>query len=129
MSLCYLLKTYPLSLLCIAAIWYICLIRVPHMKIQDIFSWWDKAAHIIMYAGLCALIWTEYIRSHKTANKPRLLVFAIFAPILMSGTIELVQAYFTTTRSGDWLDFLANTIGVLLAGAIGWTFFGKTKSR
>lgn len=127
MYLRHLLKTYPFSLLCIAAIWYICLIRVPHMKIQDIFSWWDKAAHTIMYAGFCALIWTEYNRSHREANKKRLLFFAFLAPILMSGTIELVQAYFTTTRSGDWLDFLANTIGVLLTGAIGWAIFGKTK--
>lgn len=38
----------------------------------------------------------------------------------MSGCIELMQAYCTDTRSGDWLDFLANSIGVGLAALIGY---------
>ena len=43
----------------------------------------------------------------------------IIAPVAMSGCIELMQAYCTDTRSGDWLDFLANSIGVGLAALIG----------
>lgn len=38
----------------------------------------------------------------------------------MSGLIELAQAYCTTCRSGDWLDFAANTVGVLLGNVIGF---------
>lgn len=38
----------------------------------------------------------------------------------MSGLVELAQAYLTGgTRSGDWRDFVANAIGVLLAVPIG----------
>lgn len=48
-----------------------------------------------------------------------LLTWAVAAPILMSGLIELLQAGLTTTRSGDWWDLAANTIGVLLAAAVG----------
>lgn len=44
----------------------------------------------------------------------------IIAPVAMSGCIELMQAYCTDTRSGDWLDFLANSIGVGLAALIGY---------
>lgn len=33
--------------------------------------------------------------------------------------MELLQAYCTTTRSGEWLDFFADTIGVFLGTAIG----------
>ena len=37
----------------------------------------------------------------------------------MSGLVELAQAYATTTRHGDWLDFAANSVGVLLAAVLG----------
>ena len=37
----------------------------------------------------------------------------------MSGVIELLQAYATTTRSGEWLDFAANTLGVCLGNVVG----------
>ena len=33
--------------------------------------------------------------------------------------VEVLQATLTTCRSGDWLDFLADTFGVLLALAAG----------
>jgi hypothetical protein len=38
----------------------------------------------------------------------------------MSGLLELLQAYCTGDhRSGDWLDFAANSLGVILGTAIG----------
>ncbi len=37
----------------------------------------------------------------------------------MSGAIELAQEYLTTNRSGDYIDFAANSTGVLLAAVIG----------
>ena len=37
----------------------------------------------------------------------------------MSGLQELLQKYCTTTRQGEWLDFLANSTGVTLAVGIG----------
>ena len=43
----------------------------------------------------------------------------------MSGVIELLQAYCTETRSGDWLDFLANTIGVALAALLGFAWYRR----
>jgi hypothetical protein len=39
----------------------------------------------------------------------------------MSGLLELLQAYCTGGhRNGDWLDFAANSIGVLLGNLLGW---------
>ena len=41
-------------------------------------------------------------------------------PSLMGGLIEILQAYCTGgNRSGEWLDFLADTIGSAIAFVIG----------
>lgn len=50
----------------------------------------------------------------------KLFLLAWLAPIIMSGVIELLQAYCTGgRRSGEWLDFAANSIGATIGGAIG----------
>lgn len=56
----------------------------------------------------------------KAINWNHVIWGGIIAPVAMSGCIELMQAYCTDTRSGDWLDFLANSIGVGLAALIGY---------
>ena len=68
----------------------------------------DKIVHICMYGGLCFILWIEYLRNHKAINWNHVIWGGIIAPVAMSGCIELMQAYCTDTRSGDWLDFLAN---------------------
>lgn len=73
-----------------------------------------------MYLGTCLTIWIEYLRTHKKLNSGRLFVWTWLAPVLMSGLIEILQATCTGgRRSGDWLDFAANTVGVTLAAVIG----------
>ena len=39
--------------------------------------------------------------------------------VALGGLMELLQAYATTTRSGEWLDFWADSVGVLLGTAVG----------
>ena len=39
-------------------------------------------------------------------------------PIAISGLLELLQEYATDCRSGDWYDFVANTLGVLTAAGV-----------
>lgn len=80
----------------------------------------DKWVHFIMYGGLCGVIWIEYLRCHRRSeySTVRLFAGAWLLPAIMGGVLELLQAYCTATRSGDWLDFAANTIGVTLAAVI-----------
>lgn len=75
-----------------------------------------------MYLGTCSVMWWEYFRSHLRSNRPKVAWWAVVAPILMSGAIELAQTYLTTNRSGEWFDFAANTAGVLLAAAGAWVW-------
>ena len=113
------LRRYPLSLTCIAVIWYLCLCTMPKTPLDDV-SLIDKWVHITMYCGTCLVIWTEYIMHHRHICWRRIIIGAWLAPIMMSGEIELIQAYCTGgRRSGDWLDFIANTTGATLAALIG----------
>jgi len=68
-----------------------------------------------MYLGTCSVFWFEYKCNGYKWHKCRLALIGVVAPILMSGVIELAQAYLTTYRTGDWADFATNSMGVLLS--------------
>lgn len=117
----YYLKKYPLSLLIILAVIYLSLFKPPSMDLPP-FPYWDKMAHFCMYAGLSGMLWVEYLWNHRMERiqSRRGFIGATLIPILFGGLIELMQAYGTDYRSGDWLDFAANSLGVLTATAIAW---------
>ena len=126
------LKKYPLSLCIVAAIFYLSFFTPPQTDMEEIPGI-DKLVHTCMYGGLCLVIWFEYLRSHQSINFPKVWIWGIMAPILMSGAIELMQAYCTENRGGEWLDFAANSLGVILAALIGHyilqPFFWKQPKR
>ena len=114
-----LIRNYPFSCLFIAVIWVLCFCTPPRTPLDNV-AFMDKWTHIVMYAGTCAAIWIEYLRRHKAVSSRRLFLWAWLAPVLMSGLIEILQATCTGgRRSGDWLDFAANTTGATLAAVIG----------
>ncbi|MBQ2332637.1 MAG: VanZ family protein, partial [Prevotella sp.] len=76
--------------------------------------------HIAMYAGTFGIMWIEYLRKNDTYNRKKMLWLGIVAPILMGGLIEILQANCTGgRRSGEWLDFFADAIGVIIAAIFG----------
>ena len=114
------LKRYPLSHVAIASITILSLAPFPEMpELADIILL-DKWVHFVMYGGMCCIIWGEYWHQHKKVNWQHVAIGAIILPALMGGVLELMQAYLTTCRSGDWLDFVANCVGVLLGAIIGY---------
>lgn len=114
-----LIRKYPFSCLCIVAIWVLCFGTTPSTPLDNV-PFMDKWTHIAMYLGTCLIIWSEYLHSHKQVRPWRLFVWAWLAPLAMSGLIEILQATCTGgRRSGDWLDFAANSAGVTLAAVIG----------
>jgi VanZ family protein len=110
---------YPLSLLCIALIVVLSLTPFfPETPLDDV-AFIDKWTHLVMYGGTCSVIWWEYLRSHRRIDRLRLLLWAVAGIVMLGGLMELMQAYCTTTRSGEWLDFWADSLGVLVGTAIG----------
>ena len=115
----HIITSYPLSCVLIVAIWVLCFCTPPSTPLDHI-AYIDKWEHTVMYLGTCLVIWIEYIRRHRRADGRKLFVGAWLAPVLMSGVIELLQAYCTGgRRSGEWLDFAANTTGCTVAALIG----------
>ncbi|MBQ8152196.1 MAG: VanZ family protein [Prevotella sp.] len=115
-------RKYPFSFLCILTIWVLSFVPFfPETPLDDV-AFIDKWTHLVMYGGTCSVIWWEYLRKHDTLNKGKLFLLAFLAPILMSGVIELMQEYCTTTRSGEWFDLAANSTGVTLAALLGSLF-------
>jgi len=112
-------KKYPFSCVLIATIWYLSLFfEAPETPLDNVMLI-DKWVHMVMYGGTFTVLWIEYTRQHQQPDYGKLLVWALIAPIVMSGILELLQEYCTETRHGDWYDLLANSIGVVLAAAIG----------
>ena len=115
-------RKYPLSLLCILLIWVLSLTPFFPETPLDGVDFIDKWTHLVMYGGTCSVIWWEYLRnSQKETRRPnlRVLLLAMVVMVALGGLMELLQAYCTTTRSGEWLDFWADSLGVLLGTAVG----------
>lgn len=93
----------------------------------------DKWVHFVMYGGLALAVWFDCSRWQKRERMKKdgekrcstlgCALLSTIYPILLGGMMELVQAYLTTYRSGDWLDFVADSIGVALAFPFGISYF------
>lgn len=112
------IKNYPISLLIVIIIGYLSFFSPPKTDLNEI-PYLDKVVHICMYGGLSTLLWIEYLLRHRMPDMRHLVVGAIISPIVMSGGIEILQTICTSTRSGDWLDFIANCTGVIIASLLG----------
>jgi len=113
------LRRYPFSLLLAVVIVILSLAPIPDIKLAEDVPLADKWTHMVMYGALTLVIWFDYKRSHKQLNALKLLLFAFLAPVAMGGLLELAQAYLTTCRSGEWMDFVANSIGVCIGTVCG----------
>ena len=108
------LKKYPLSILIIGIILFLSFFNPPETPLNQVTNI-DKVLHFLMYFGFCCVLWFEYFKSHERPNAARLIPWAIIAPILFSGLIEIGQQTLTPTRAADWWDFLFNALGCLAA--------------
>lgn len=115
----YYLTHYPTSLIVAAVICYLSFFTPPQTELSEVPNI-DKIVHICMYGGLSTLLWIEYLFRHRQIIAAHLITGAIVCPILLSGCIEILQGTCTENRSGDWLDFLANCIGVIIASLLGY---------
>ncbi|WP_299222800.1 VanZ family protein [uncultured Psychroserpens sp.] len=77
-------------------------------------SYDDKIYHCIAYALLTLLLF-NYLR---TIKKNYMILIAVVIAITYGIIIEALQSILTDFRTPDYLDVIANTIGVILASLL-----------
>lgn len=78
----------------------------------------DKVTHSLMYAGLGFIAYYEYIKDTVFRVKyPRLFLYFFVIFVIYGGLIEILQATLFRPRSAEFLDWIADIVG-LTAGAL-----------
>jgi VanZ family protein len=93
---------------------YLCLKNANEIKQIEIPNF-DKLIHVIIHFVFTSL-WFMYFKKRWFAvSNLRLLTFSVLCSFVFGIAIELMQQYFTTTRTADVFDILANLFGAFLA--------------
>ena len=79
------------------------------------------------FAFLCIWGYRQQFISNGKNFRIKTLVLAAIISIMYGGITEIMQEYLVPMRTGDWYDFLADTIGTLLGISIFSVFFRKKK--
>jgi len=90
------------------------------------FDEFDKLVHLIIYAILSFLSIMGFSKQSKSFLLSKNLQYfsSILFSVFAGGLIELLQQYVFINRYGDWLDFIANSIGAVI-GVFGFYFISK----
>lgn len=83
----------------------------------------DKFVHASIFFILTCLWLTYMFKTNKLSMV--IMIFIIFGCAAYGGLLEVMQAKVFSQRSGDWLDFIANSFGCFM----GLWFFRKNKYR
>ena len=90
----------------------------------------DKVVHLLMYAGFAfACLWgyRKQFVSNGSAYRKKAIILALVISIAYGGLTEIMQEYLVPKRTGDWLDFLADSIGTGIGVLIFYLFFRRKK--
>ena len=83
----------------------------------------DKFVHAGIFFTLTCLWLLVGFKANKLSFSS--IIFIIIGCVAYGGLLEVMQATVFSQRSGDWLDFIANSFGCLM----GLWFFSKQKFR
>ena len=96
----------PTTILILSIILFLSLYPLPMLPMMNEGN--DKLYHFIAYLFLVLPIGYA---------QPKYTFLYLFTLIFISGAIEVIQPY--VNRYGEWLDFLANTLGIFVGFLIG----------
>ena len=113
-------RYYPLTFVAVAATAIVCLIPIAEPPLGDV-PFMDKWTHMVLFGGIASVAMFELAMNRRLQT-----VWRWMSPILAAlygGLIEVLQESCTSTRSGDWYDFLADAFGVLVCAPIAYLIF------
>lgn len=108
-------RRYGLSCVVALTILYLSVARTtPEMDIPKIEGL-DKIVHFLMYAALSFALSRDFYVQKTSFSSVKMVMWAVVIPILYGGLIEVLQENFFPPRSGDWYDWLADSLGVIVS--------------
>lgn len=102
-------RYYILTLLTVVVILVLCLMPIEDPPLKDV-RFIDKWTHMVLFGGMCGVLYLEMTLNGRSRSR----WIAAVAAGLFGGVVELLQAFCTTCRSGEWLDFVADAVGALI---------------
>ncbi|MGX8682206.1 MAG: VanZ family protein [Bacteroidales bacterium] len=113
------IRRYPLSIAIILLVTFLSFFKPPKTEMDHVPGI-DKLVHTAMYFVMAGLLWWEFFRGKKKTGAPmwHAWVGAFLCPLIYGGMVELLQEYCTSHRGGEWLDFAANSAGVILVAIV-----------
>lgn len=102
-------RYFPITLLVVIVVTTLCLIPIEDPPLKDV-RFIDKWTHIALFGAISFCIVVETLLGGRKMVWPAPFVAAFYG-----GLVELMQAYLTTCRSGEWLDFAADSVGAFVA--------------
>lgn len=107
-------RYFPITILVIIVVTTLCLIPIEDPPLKDV-RFIDKWTHIGLFGAISFCITMETALGGRKRFWPAPVIAALYG-----GTVELMQAYLTTCRSGEWLDFAADAAGAFVAFPIAY---------
>lgn len=111
------IKHYKFTTVVTIAIIVLSVIPIKERTPLDDVPFIDKWTHCVMYAGLAFAMWLD-MKGYRRHLSTTAYCLVWLLPTLLGGLLELVQKYLTTCRSGEWMDFVADTVGALIATVV-----------
>lgn len=93
---------------------FFCLIKssdIPQIEIPNL----DKVIHAFFHFVFIWLWFLFFKKKLMSSNNYNLLAITFVFSLILGVVIEMIQQFFTVSRSGDPLDVLANIFGAALA--------------
>ncbi len=109
---------YPLTIILTIAVCVLSLAPIGRVEIASDVPFADKWTHMVMYAALTAAVFADTWRARLPLTRLR-AVALLLCPIALGALMEVMQAYLTTYRSGEWLDLMADALGAAVAWCTG----------
>ena len=87
------------------------LLLMPSYAVPKAFDFYDKAQHVLMFAALTMAGVLAYPQRVKTT---------VWGLVFYGGLMEVLQSLLTTTRHGNWFDWLADGVGIAVGLGAYW---------
>lgn len=109
-------------------IFFLCLISsedLPSINLK--IEGTDKGVHFTFHF-VFTLLWMLFFYASTKKMTKRQTIKVILSSFIFGIVIEILQEFYTTTRSADVLDVLANVVGALTAGIVIYFILNRIKN-